>query len=134
MAYTGAVSTDHDRRRSPRVPLSTAFAETDPRTATPIHDLSETGVLVATHQLYPLGTRIELRFIVLPDAPQLFIHTGWVTRHSRNPPGMGVEFDPLTDDLRGLIFRVLEHARHGDRRRGRQRVTFDCHGLQTRKV
>jgi hypothetical protein len=114
--------------------LSTAFAEADPRTTTPIYDLSETGVLVETRQIYPIGTRIELRFVVIPDAPELFVHTGCVTRHSRNPPGMGVEFDPLTNDVRGLIYRILEHAQQGNRRRGRQRVTFNGHGLQTKKV
>jgi hypothetical protein len=47
---------------------------------------------------------------------------------------MGVEFDPLTNDVRGLIYRILEHAQQGSRRRGRQRVTFNGHGLQTKKV
>jgi hypothetical protein len=90
--------------------------------------------MVVTRQLYPLGTRIELRFVVFPEAPELFVHTGRVTRHSRNPAGMGVEFDPLTDHVRDLIHRVLAQAGQGDRRRGRQRVTFNTQDFQTRKL
>jgi Tfp pilus assembly protein PilZ len=123
-----------ERRRSPRVPLSPSFAESDPRTTTPVRDLSQTGVMVATNQLYPIGTRIELRFVVFPEAPELFIHTGRVTRHSHDPPGMGVEFDPPSEELRGLIDRIIAYAEQSSRKRGRRRVTFDAQGLQARRL
>jgi hypothetical protein len=128
------VGEEDERRRGPRVPLSTSFAESDPRTTTPVRDLSKTGVLVATDQLYPLGTRIELRFAVFPNHPELFVHTGRVTRLSLEPPGMGVEFDPLTPDVEELISRILEDAEQARRRRGRRHLTFDTNDLITRKL
>ena len=52
--------------------MSAAFSEADPRTTTPVSDLSETGVYVHTDELPPIGTTIELRFTVFPEEPVLF--------------------------------------------------------------
>jgi hypothetical protein len=134
VAYNRAVAGEDDRRHSQRVPLSPSFAETDPRTTTPVRDLSLTGVMVATDQLYPLGTRIELRFVVFPDAPELFVHTGHVTRHSHDPPGMGVAFDPPSGEVRDLIRRIIAHARQAPRKRGRKRLVFNSYDIQTTKL
>jgi hypothetical protein len=90
--------------------MNPSFAEADPRTTTPVRDLSATGVFVQTDQLYPLGSRIELRFVVFPAAPRLFRHTGRITRHSHQPPGMGVEFDPVPPDTLRLIDDILRLA------------------------
>jgi c-di-GMP-binding flagellar brake protein YcgR len=135
----GVVSSQ-DRRRDPRVPINPAFAETDPRTTTPVSNLSASGVFVVTDQLYPLGARIELRFVVFPDDPQVFSHTGRVMRHSHDPPGMGVEFDPVSQALQLLIERIVTWAEEDTRRRSSHRRTrskrfvFHAHNLQTKIV
>lgn len=119
-----------DRRRAKRVPLSPSFAESDPRTVTPVYDLSYTGVLVATKWRHPIGTRIELRFVVFPAAPELFVHSGRVTRLSDEPRGVGVEFDPLTPEVEALIGRILRDAEQRTQKRSRKRLTFEAFDLE----
>jgi hypothetical protein len=105
------------------VDINTAFSETDPRTTTPVSNLSETGCFVHTDQLYPLGSRIELRFVVFPDNPMLFHHTGRIVRHSQGPAGMGVEFDPIPPQTGVLIRQIVERAEQDDRRHSSHRRT-----------
>ena len=123
-----------ERRRAQRVPLSSSFSESDPRTITPVRDLSLTGALVVSKWRYPIGTHIELRFVVFPEQPELFVHTGWVTRHSNEPWGVGVEFDPLTPEIEELIRRVIAHAEQQAHKRGRKRLTFESFDLRTKSL
>ena len=123
-----------ERRRSARVPVSASFAELDPRTTTPVANLSRTGVPVVDVPLHPVGARIELRFVVFPEDPRLFVHTGRVVRHVGDPPGMGVEFDPLppaVDTLLAEILARLAIQRKKQRRRGK-RVLLDARDVKTR--
>jgi hypothetical protein len=122
-----------ERRRAKRVPISTSFSESDPRTTTPVANLSRTGALVIDVALLPVGARIELRFVVFPDDPLLFVHTGRVVRHLRNPLGMGVEFDPMPPDVDALLSRIVERAGAeavNPRRRRSQRLILDAHQLR----
>jgi hypothetical protein len=137
MIVPPAVS-DQERRRAKRVPINTEFSETDPRTTTPVSNLSGTGAFVFTDQLLPLDARIELRFVVFPDTPELFRHTGRVARHSHEPPGMGVEFDPMPPETLALVQRIMEHAEEQARRQSSHRRTrskrfiFQAQDLQTK--
>ena len=129
-----------EKRRGKRVPVNTAFSETDPRTTTPVSNLSETGVFVFSDQLYPLGSRVELRFVVFPDDPMLFQHTGRIVRHSHAPPGMGVEFDPLPPEVRAIIQEILARAQQDARRQSSHRRTrskrfvFGTRDLRTKLI
>ncbi len=96
-----------NRRRAKRVPMSAAFSETDPRTTTPVSDLSETGVFVHTDDLLPIGSEIELRFTVFPDEPVLFEGRGRVRRHGEDPKGMGVEFVALDQTAKDMVRKIL---------------------------
>jgi hypothetical protein len=131
---------DQDRRRAKRVDVNTAFSEADPRTTTPVSNLSGTGAFVYTDQLYPLGARIELRFVVFPDAPELFRHTGRVARHSHSPPGMGIEFDPMPSETLALVTRIVERAEDDAKRRSSHRRTrskrfvFEAQDLHTKLI
>ncbi len=123
-----------EQRRAQRVPLSTSFSEFDPRTTTPVSNLSRTGALVTSTALYPVGTRIELRFVVFPDDPLLFVHTGRVVRHLPREGSMGVDFDPMPPEVEALLSRILERAgqRAGSSRQRRQRMILDAHQLRAR--
>lgn len=116
------------------MPISTSFSEFDPRTTTPVSNLSRTGALVINSTLQPLGARIELRFVVFPDDPLLFVHTGRVIRHLQRGGGMGVEFDPMPPDVDALLGQILERAaKHaGSPRQRRQRMILDTHQLRAR--
>ena len=89
------------------MPLSAAVSEMDPRTTTPVSDLSETGVHVHTGDRLPIGSLIELRFTVFPEEPILFEGRGRVVRHTEDPPGMGVEFIELGESARDVVRKIL---------------------------
>lgn len=70
-------------------------------------NLSAGGVFIATHQLKPVGSKIELT-INLPDGAQLKTEgeVRWVrvfNEHSDTPPGMGVKFNNLPAESQALI-------------------------------
>jgi c-di-GMP-binding flagellar brake protein YcgR len=116
---------EDERRRAPRVSVSVSFSETDPRTVTPVSNVSETGAFVVSNELYPIGSTVELTFVVLPQEPRLFQAMARVVRHQDNPRGMGVEFLELSEAMKSLVLRLIE-ADRADRqktsRRGRRRT------------
>lgn len=116
--------------------MSPSYAESDPRTTTPVGDLSRTGALVVATPLLPLGSHIELRFVAFPDDPVPFVHTGRVIRHLSEPAGMGVEFDPLPPVVMAQLDAIIERARTSRRRRRGKRMVLDgaldAHELRVR--
>ena len=115
--------------------MSAAFSETDPRTTTPVSDLSETGVFVHTEELLPIGSDIELRFTVFPEEPVLFEASGKVVRHGTDPPGMGVEFVELDDTARDVVGKILLRDEAARRRPtfAQRHVGLRTHGLVIRQ-
>ncbi len=115
--------------------MSAAFSETDPRTTTPVSDLSETGVFVHTEELLPIGSDIELRFTVFPEEPVLFEGTGKVVRHGTDPTGMGVEFVELDDTARDVVRKILLRDEAARRRPSlaQPHVGLRTHGLVIRQ-
>ncbi len=117
--------------------MSPSFAESDPRTTTPVANLSRTGALVVHVPLLPVGSRIELRFVAFPEDPVPFVHTGVVVRHLRTPVAMGVEFDSMPDDVAVMLDTILERAAANSRRRRRGKRLMvdeglDAHDLRVR--
>lgn len=116
--------------------MSLSFSESDPRTTTPVSNVSRTGVLVVTTSLIPIGSRVQVRFVAVPDQEAPFLHTGRVVRHETNPRGMGVELDPMEEDRREQLEQILESAerrtRTKTRRRGR--VVLDGDEVITKLV
>jgi hypothetical protein len=108
-----------ERRKAPRVQLSVAFAETDPRTTTPAANLSEAGAYILTGKRPAIGTIVDVCFAVLPEAPALFEARGRVVRHG--PDGIGVEFVDLGEPQRDLVRQLLEREREMGHRTARSR-------------
>lgn len=121
-------STNKNRRRAQRVPLSVAFSESDPRTTTPVSDLSQTGVFVHTDEQLPIGSVIDIRFTVFPEEPVLFEGRGTVVRHTQDPTGMGVEFLDLTHGAREVLREI--QIRH-EAQKGRNTLMRSHPGLRT---
>jgi uncharacterized protein (TIGR02266 family) len=74
-------------------------------------DVSEGGLFVATYDIRPIGTEIELHFS-LPTGHE--ISTRGVVRWLRNPgsdtsPGMGVQFAPLAPQDLAAIRAFVRH-------------------------
>jgi uncharacterized protein (TIGR02266 family) len=76
-------------------------------------DISEGGLFVATHELQALGSEIELTF-TLPAGSELIARgiVRWVRDpldyNPHSPPGMGVQFTALGDQIRVLIHEFVE--------------------------
>lgn len=76
-------------------------------------NLSAGGVFVATHQLKPVGSKIELS-ISLPGGSQVrgAGEVRWVrifNERSDTPPGMGVRFAELDPESLEAVTKFLEH-------------------------
>lgn len=113
--------------------MSASFAETDPRTLTPVADLSRTGALVVGPPIHAIGARIVLRFVAFPDDPIVFEHTGCVVRYVRDPPMMGVEFDAMSPEIEARLDDVLARAdadAGSPRRRRAKRVLLEGRELR----
>lgn len=98
---------EQDRRQGDRIPINQEFAQS---ASTWVSDLSAGGVFVHGAELLPVGSTVELRFTVLLDDPIVIEAVGKIVRHSRRPPGIGVQFTSIDDATRGHIEDVL--ARH----------------------
>jgi hypothetical protein len=116
--------------------MSAAFSELDPRTTTPVSDLSETGVQVHTAERPPIGSVIDLRFTVFPEEPILFEGRGRVVRYTEDPPGMGVEFIELSDSARDCVRKILlrDEANRSRPSLAQRHVGLRTHGLVARLV
>lgn len=116
--------------------MSAAFSESDPRTTTPVSDLSETGCCVHLGKTLPIGALIDLRFTVFPDEPILFEGRGRVVRHCDDPPGMGVEFVELDDSARDVVRKILlrDEAARRLPTMAQRHVGLRTHGLVARLV
>jgi Tfp pilus assembly protein PilZ len=103
-----------ERRRAERVPINEEFSSDDSILSTSsswVSDLSIGGVFVHTSELVPIGIVVELRFTVLLDDPIVIEAVGKVVRHSRRPPGIGVQFSTITPQMRERVEQVLARQR-----------------------
>ncbi len=72
-------------------------------------DISEGGLFVATYDLLPVGTEVNLSFW-LPDGQEVTTRgrVAWVRRaQGEQPPGMGIRFVALSDEARDAIGRFV---------------------------
>jgi Tfp pilus assembly protein PilZ len=94
-----------ERRRAERIPINEELSRDG---STWVSDLSIGGVFVHTAAMQPVGALIELSFTVLLDDPVVLQAVGKVVRHSRKPPGMGVQFVAMQPEMAERIEEVLE--------------------------
>jgi hypothetical protein len=113
--------------------MSAAVSNLDPRTTTPVSDLSETGCFVHTEEPLEIGASIELCFTVFPEEPVLFKNKGLVVRHAVDgeSSGMGVDFVDLDDSSRNVVRKILlrDEASRQSRRLAKTDETLRTHGL-----
>lgn len=118
--------------------MSAAVSGLDPRTTTPVSDLSQTGCFVHTDDPLPIGSVIELCFTVTLEAPVLFRGQGRVVRHAveGEPSGMGVEFVDLSDASRDVVHKILlrDEVDRQSRRLAKTDETLRTHGLVARLI
>lgn len=106
-----------ERRRSPRVRLETEVSfESETNFFTGFaEDISDGGLFVATYNLQPIGTEIEVSF-TLPDGRLLNLSgkVRWVRdprdfldTSGEQQPGMGVQFEGMTEDDKAAIAEFI---------------------------
>jgi len=112
---------DEDRRRAERANLIVRvnYATIDEIFSEFTRDINEGGLFIETEKPRPAGTEVTMYFH-LPGTDQRIQTVGRVVRISpgddHSPPGMGIEFDDLTDDDRTKINSIVRALRIGGTR------------------
>jgi uncharacterized protein (TIGR02266 family) len=79
-----------------------------------VSNISRTGCFIRAQDPWPVGTRLNLRFTLLLDDPEILEGVGEVVRVSERPRGMGLRFIELPMRSRKIIDEIL--ARKAERR------------------
>ncbi len=109
-------SEDEERRRTGRtgVTVRIDYATVDEMFSEFTRDINEGGLFIETEKPHQPGTEVSMQFR-LPGGGEVLHTIGRVVRVSsgdvESPPGMGIEFDELTDDDRLLIDRIVRSLR-----------------------
>jgi uncharacterized protein (TIGR02266 family) len=113
-------SSDDDRRRTGRtgVTVRIDYATVDQMFSEFTRDINEGGLFIETEKPHQPGTEVSMQFRLPGSGGSEVLHTiGRVVRVSSgdvgSPPGMGIEFDELTDDDRLVIDRIVRSLRAG---------------------
>ncbi len=107
---------DHDRRRTDRTDLIVRvdYSTVDELFSEFTRDINEGGLFIETEKPKLIGTEVTMRFN-LPGSRDGVETIGRVVRISSgdefSPPGMGIEFDELTDADRARINDLIRALR-----------------------
>jgi uncharacterized protein (TIGR02266 family) len=105
-----------DRRRSDRTDLIVRvdYATVDELFSEFTRDINEGGLFIETEKPRPAGTEVALHFH-LPGSDQLMKTTGIVVRvcdgSGGTVPGMGIEFEDLSEKARAYINQLIRALR-----------------------
>jgi type IV pilus assembly protein PilZ len=105
-----------DRRRSGRsgVTVQIDYSTVDEMFSEFTRDINEGGLFIETEKPHQPGTEVAMHFR-LPGSGNVLRTIGRVVRVSSGssgmPPGMGIEFDELTDEDRQNIDRIVRSLR-----------------------
>jgi len=111
-----------DRRRSHRADLIVRidYATVDEIFSEFTRDINEGGLFIETEKPREPGTEVSMQFS-LPGSDEVVRTVGRVVRtvagDDASPPGMGIEFDELTDDDRRRINEIIRALRADGPRR-----------------
>lgn len=109
---------EQERRRSSRSALLVRvdYSTVDELFSEFTRDINEGGLFIETEKPRPTGTLVSMQFN-LPGSDEPIQTVGRVVRISPGdaecPPGMGIEFDDLTDDARKRIDQLVRTLRSG---------------------
>ncbi len=107
-----------DRRRFDREQfvVRVAYATVDDLFSDFTRDINEGGLFIASDRPKPPGTEVAMRF-TLPGSERVLETSGRVVRVSdgegAEPPGMGIEFDPLSPEASSGVDQLIRSMRTG---------------------
>ncbi len=108
--------TGADRRRTTRADLIVRidYSTVDEFFSEFTRDINEGGLFIETEKPRPVGAEVTMHFQV-PGSDEGIQTVGRVVRLSSgddlSPPGMGIEFDELTEDDRRVINSIVRSLR-----------------------
>jgi hypothetical protein len=111
----GGGGTRVSRPRQRRVDINLEFDSLE-RLTEYVSNISKSGCFIRAQDPWPVGTKLNLRFTVLLDDPEILDGIGEVVRVSERPRGMGVKFVQLSASGIRIIERVLQLPKPGKRR------------------
>jgi hypothetical protein len=94
------------RARQKRVDINLEFDSLE-RLTEYVSNISKSGCFIRAQDPWPVGTKLNLRFTVLLEDPEILDGIGEVVRVSERPRGMGVKFVQLSAAGARVIERVL---------------------------
>ena len=106
MTAGGGAGARVSRLRPRRVDVNLEF-DTLERLTQYVSNISRTGCFLRSRDPWPVGTRLNLRFTVLADDPEVLEAVGEVVRVSERPRGMGLKFVQLPVPARKIIDGLL---------------------------
>lgn len=115
-AAASSLASDDEQRRTHRtgVTVRIDYATVDELFSEFTRDINEGGLFIETEKPHQQGTEVSMQFR-LPGSSDVLQTIGRVVRVSSggtdSPPGMGIEFDELTDDDRVVIDRIVRALR-----------------------
>src|SRR5262249_37554448 len=76
-----------------------------------VSNISKSGCFIRARDPWPVGTKLNLRFTLLLEDPEILEGVGEVVRVSDRPRGMGVRFAQLSASGTRVIDRLLKTGR-----------------------
>jgi uncharacterized protein (TIGR02266 family) len=95
------------RPRQKRVDINLEFDSLE-RLTEYVSNISKSGCFIRAQEPWPVGTKLNLRFTVLLEDPEILDGIGEVVRVSDDPRGMGVKFVQVSAAGQRVIERVLQ--------------------------
>lgn len=93
--------------RAKRVDVNKEFSSIEHFINEYVSNVSRSGAFIRTRDPWPVGTRLNLKFTIMAEDPEILEGVGEVVRVSDRPRGMGVAFVQLSELSRRLIEKLL---------------------------
>jgi len=106
----GGSGTKKSSLRPKRIDINRDFDSLE-RLTEYVSNVSKSGAFIRTQDPWPVGTKLNLKFTLVVEDPEILEGVGEVVRVSDKPRGMGVRFVELSEKSKTLIEQLLEKQR-----------------------
>ena len=93
--------------RDERAVVNHEFSSIDEFIHEYVTNISRSGVFIRSKHPLAVGTKVDLKFTIILDDPEIIEGIGEVVRVSDDPRGMGVVFISLSNVSQNLIARLM---------------------------
>ena len=93
--------------RDERATVNHEFASVDEFINEYVTNISRSGVFIRSKNPLSVGTKVDLKFTIILEDPEIIEGIGEVVRVNDDPKGMGVVFISLSNVSQNLIARLM---------------------------